>query len=62
MMWALRFPSGLFFTALGVILCLTAWLVPDARPRLTSANVNLWSGVIMLIFGGILLWMSRRAN
>ena len=61
-MWDLRFPSGIFFTALGVILCLTAWLLPEARARLTDANVNLYGGVIMLIFGGTLLWMSRRAN
>ncbi len=58
----LRKPSGSFFSALGMILCLTAFFLPDAKARLTDVNVNLYSGIAMLAFGGILLWSSRRSG
>ncbi len=58
----LRQPSGLFFAAIGVILCLTGALMPEARARLTDINVNLYAGLAMLVFGGALLWLSRRGG
>ncbi len=60
-MWDLRTPSGLFFLLLGVILCGTAVFSPAARAPLTDVNVNLWTGLVMLAFGGLLLWLARRA-
>jgi len=56
----LRIPSGVFFTALGLILCATSILMPNARAPLSSANVNLYGGLAMLVFGGVLLWLGRR--
>ena len=57
----LRVPSGWFFVILGAIV-LAVWLVqPDLRAPLTEVNVNLYSGVSMLVFGGFLLLMARRA-
>lgn len=58
----LRVPSGIFFAALGLILCATAMLLPDARAPLAEVNVNLYSGVMMLAFGGGMLLWSRRGN
>ncbi len=59
-MWDLRLPSGLFFTLLGVILCVVALVAPGNRAPLTSVNVNLYSGIAMLVFGGVMLWLARR--
>jgi hypothetical protein len=52
----------MFFAAVGVILCSTAVLMPEARARLTDANVNLYAGLAMLGFGGALLWLSKRSG
>ncbi len=60
-MWDLRTPSGLLFTLLGLILCGMGLISPDIRAPLAEANVNLYSGVMFLVFGLILLWMAKRA-
>jgi uncharacterized membrane protein HdeD (DUF308 family) len=61
-MMDLRVPSGWFFTLLGVILLGMGVFAPDTRAALTDANVNLYSGCGMLIFGLFLLVMARRAS
>ena len=58
----LRKPSGWFFTLLGALLVITGVASPDARAPLTSVNVNLYAGLFTLAFGGILLWLARRAS
>lgn len=58
----LRVPTGSFFLILGLILLIYTAIRPDVRPAMTQVNVNLWSGLALLIFGGILLWLSRRAK
>jgi hypothetical protein len=59
----LRLPSGLFFTLLGVILIGVGILSPGLNPGLlTDANVNLYSGIPMLLFGLFLLLMAKRAS
>jgi len=57
----LRVPSGWFFTLLGVILVGMGVFAPEARAALTDVNVNLYSGLAMLVFGLFLLVMARRA-
>jgi hypothetical protein len=57
----LRVPSGCFFTVLGAILTGLGIFAPDMRAPLTDVNVNLYSGLSMLVFGGFLLLMARRA-
>ncbi len=61
-MWDLRTPSGWFFAILGGILCLTGLIDRNLRAPLTDVNVNLYAGVAILLFGGILLWLARRAS
>jgi hypothetical protein len=57
----LRRPSGYFFTLLGLILILMGIVVPGTRAPLTEANVNLYAGIGMLVFGGVLLLLARRS-
>lgn len=52
----LRLPIGVFFTILGVILI----ALPGMRARLSDAPVNLYSGISMLVFGGVMLWLALR--
>jgi uncharacterized membrane protein HdeD (DUF308 family) len=61
----LRVPSGWFFTVLGLILLGMGIFAPDTRAALSDANVNLYSGLPMLVFGLFMLlmaWRSRRAS
>jgi hypothetical protein len=58
----LRVPSGWFFTVLGLILVgMESW-APDSRAELTDVNVNLYSGLAMLVFGLFMLLMAWRAS
>lgn len=52
----LRTPIGAFFLILGILVA----AVPGARAPLTDAPVNLYAGLAMLAFGGVMLWMARR--
>jgi hypothetical protein len=61
-MWDLRTPSGWFFGLLGVILCAVGIISPEWSAPLTTVNVNLYTGIGMLLFGGVLLWLARRAS
>jgi hypothetical protein len=57
----LRIPIGLFFTLSGVILAVTG-VVTDNRAPLETANVNLYCGLSILVFGGVMLWLARRSS
>jgi hypothetical protein len=58
----LRVPSGWFFTVLGLILLGMGIFAPDTRAALSDANVNLYSGIPMLIFGLFMLLLAWRAS
>ena len=51
--------GGFFF---GTFLMPYLTVVKIDQARLTDFNVNLYSGLSMLIFGGALLWLSRRRS
>jgi len=57
----LRIPIGIFFALVGVILCATG-LAADYRAPLEAANVNLYCGAAMLVFGAVMLWLARRSR
>lgn len=57
----LRVPIGLFFGIVGLILECVG-LLSDARAPLTDVNVNLYTGSAMIVFSGVMLWLSRRTN
>jgi hypothetical protein len=58
----LRLPSGLFFVLTGALVAGAGLLAPGAEAPLQQVNVNLYSGIVMLIFGGILLGLAQRAR
>jgi hypothetical protein len=57
----LRIPIGSFFTLVGVILAITG-VVTANRAALETVNVNLYCGLSMLVFGGVMLWLARRSS
>jgi hypothetical protein len=60
----LRIPMGMMFTLVGVIL----WgygLITNGSPIYSASlgiNVNLWWGVVLLIFGLSMLLLGRRSQ
>ena len=57
----LRVPSGWFFVLMGIILTAVGLFAGYTAP-LTPSNVNLYTGITMLVFGGLLLWLARAAR
>ncbi len=57
----LRTPSGFFFALTGLVLVLMGLFAPGERAPLTDVNVNLYSGLFMVLFGGVMLLLARRA-
>lgn len=57
----IRLPLGLLFVTLGGLLALFGALSdPAIYARSLGINVNLVWGIVMFLFGGVLLWLSRR--
>lgn len=59
----IKFPIGLMFTIFGVLLTLHGILTVNAvelYEKSLNVNVNLWSGLFMLIFGALMLFLSLR--
>jgi len=56
----LRFPSGLFFAIVGMLLIAVSFSSP--RAPMTDSNVDLWCGLAMLAFGGLLLALAMRSR
>ena len=52
----LRIPIGFFFLLLGVLLAIT----PSAGAPLTDGPVNLYVGLVALVFGAGMLLLARR--
>jgi hypothetical protein len=61
----IRAPIGGLFTVLGAMLAGYGLFAPGSRRSSdlpsSGANVNLWWGLVMLVFGIALLLMARRA-
>ncbi len=58
----IRIPIGFLFSVLGVLLTiygLTTSGNADMYTKSFSINVNLWSGIGMLLFGGIMLLTTK---
>ena len=58
----LRRPSGWFFAILGLILVVRGIFSPEVRAALTEANINLYCGAVMFVFGAIMLLLSRTRS
>ena len=56
----LRLPVGLMFTTFGVILVCVGLFGPAALiEKSLGVNINLWWGLVMLVFGGVMLALAR---
>ncbi|HZT31814.1 MAG TPA: hypothetical protein VFA33_18140 [Bryobacteraceae bacterium] len=58
----LRTPSGWFFLLIGLILTSLGLFTPQLRAPLLNANVNLYCGLFMVLFGGFLLLLAARSK
>jgi len=57
----IRFPIGLLFALIGVVLAAFGLLGDQSiYTRSLGLNVNLWWGAVMVMFGAVNLWLSRR--
>lgn len=54
----LRIPIALFFGIVGMILL----TVTGNHATLTDAPVNLYTGIAMLLFAGVMAWLARRRS
>ena len=56
----LRIPIGGMFSIFGIVL-LVYGLVSDPAiyQRSLGINVNLWWGIVLLMFGATMLWLAR---
>ena len=54
----IRWPIGLMFSLIGVLLAfngLTSGSDPQMLQRSLGININLWWGIVLLVFGGLML-------
>jgi hypothetical protein len=60
----IRLPIGLLFACLGGLLLLyglaTHFIQPAIYERSLGVNVNLWWGLALLVFGGIMTYFGRK--
>ena len=57
----IRTPVGLFFTIVGLSLVAWGWVGdPTMYSHSLGININLWWGMVMAAFVGVLLWLARR--
>jgi hypothetical protein len=65
----IKIPIGLMFTILGIILTIYGFFTngDPMYARSLGININLWSGLSMLVFGAVMLlfswlsWKSKKA-
>jgi len=57
----LRKPAGFFFLLLGLMVGGAGVLRPDLTAPLLDVNLNLYFGLFCICFGGVFLWLSRKA-
>jgi len=58
-----RIPIGLIFVLFGSIMVgYGLWGSQEVYTRSLNININLWWGLLFLIFGGVMLILSRRGS
>lgn len=57
----IRYPIGGLFLVIGALLVPYGWFVQGALTPIAS-NIDLWWGVVMLVFGVLLLSLARAAR
>ncbi len=57
----IRTPLGVMFTVLGLLLAgFGAVSDPAIYQRSLGIQINLWWGLVLLVFGAAMLWLGRR--
>jgi hypothetical protein len=57
----LRLPIGLMFSIIGALLAVFGFASdPAIYQRSLGINVNLWWGLVLVVFGLVMLWLVRR--
>jgi hypothetical protein len=59
----LRLPIGLMFSIIGALLTVFGLASdPAIYQRSLGINVNLWWGLVLVMFGLVMLWLVRRGS
>ncbi|HYG25058.1 MAG TPA: hypothetical protein VEH04_20010 [Verrucomicrobiae bacterium] len=61
----LRWPIGLMFTLIGALLTINGMLTgsnPEVLQRSLGININLIWGIILLLFGALMLFLAMRGG
>ena len=59
----IRIPIGLLFAILGALLVGYGLISdPAIYQRSLGININLWWGLVMLLFGGLMIFLGRRGS
>jgi hypothetical protein len=59
----IRYPIGMMFTILGVLIGIYGFVTTGDSgmyEKSLNVNVNIYSGLLMLVFGLIMLYFARR--
>lgn len=57
----LRLPIGLMFSIIGALLAVFGFASdPAIYQRSLGFNVNLWWGLVLVVFGLVMLWLVKR--
>lgn len=59
----IRIPIGLLFSTLGVLLTAYGLMTQSDQAMYAQSfriNINLWSGLLMLVFGVVMLLLAKR--
>ena len=57
----IRWPIGFMFSLIGALLVITG-LVNGADARALNLNINLWWGIVLLVFGVLMLLGATRSS
>lgn len=56
----IRWPIGLMFTVVGALLVAQGLFADESiAAGALGININLWWGLVLLVFGVAMLWLSR---
>ena len=61
----IKFPIGLMFTILGIVLSVYGYMTRfdvELYRKSLDININLWTGMAMLVFGILMLLFSKRTK
>lgn len=59
----IRIPIGFMFTIFGVIITIYGIFTnsnTEMYAKSLSININIWMGLLMLVFGGLMLYFAKR--